>query len=249
MEHLRQTQKEDYILDRLVILCTNLIANSNDESILNLEHILKKENILSKSKSVKLLDLNLDADDTAVLQKLRELQDIILAANVQADLCKTRLRITMAHAEKYISNTLNSYHRKIIERIIIYSPQYTEACLQLNLLEERIEQLREITTSINNYDYDYLLGDLVLVNPQEEEEEELERCYTQFDKQEKIIDDLYKRLYRIFPSYPNLQKLPKELTPLKPHFAKWSKPLIRIMKLKRKTNQLFDDYFKSTLNS
>ena len=249
LEHLRQTQKEDYILDRLVILCPNLIANSNDESILNLELILKKENILSKSKSVKLLDLNLDADDTAVLQKLRELQDIILAANGQADLCKTRLRITMAHAEKYISNTLNSYHRKIIEKIILYSPQYTEACLQLNLLDERIEQLREITTSLDNYDYDYLLGDLVLVNPQEEEEEELERCYTQFDKQEKIIDDLYKRLYRIFPSYPNLQKLPKELTPLKPHFAKWSKPLIKIMKLKRKTNQLFDDYFKSTLNS
>lgn len=249
LEHLRQTQKEDYILDRLVILCPNLMVNSNDASILNLELILKKENILSKSKSVRLLDLNLDADDTAVLQKLRELQDIILAANGQADLCKTRLRITMAHAEKYISNTLNSYHRKIIEKIILYSPQYTEACLQLNLLEERIEQLREITTSINNYDYDYLLGDLVLVNPQEEEEEELERCYTQFDKQEKIIDALYKRLYRIFPSYPNLQKLPKELTPLKPHFAKWSKPLIKIMKLKRKTNQLFDDYFKSTLNS
>ena len=251
LEHLRQTQKEDYILDRLVILCPNLMVNSNDASILNLELILKKENILSKSKSVRLLDLNLDADDTAVLQKLRELQDIILAANGQADLCKTRLRITMAHAEKYISNTLNSYHRKIIEKIILYSPQYTEACLQLNLLEERIEQLREITTSLDNYDYDYLLGDLVLVNPQEEEEEEeeLERCYTQFDKQEKIIDDLYKRLYRIFPSYPNLQKLPKELTPLKPHFAKWSKPLIRIMKLKRKTNQLFDDYFKSTLKS
>ena len=93
------------------------------------------------------------------------------------------------------------------------------------------------------------MGDLVLVNPQEEEEEELERCYTQLDKQEKNIDDLYKRLYRIFPSYPNLQKLPKELTPLKPHFAKWSKPLIRIMKLKRKTNQLFDDYFKATLKS
>ena len=251
LEHLRQTQKEDYILDRLVILCPNLMVNSNDASILNLELILKKENILSKSKSVRLLDLNLDADDTAVLQKLRELQDIILAANGQADLCKTRLRITMAHAEKYISNTLNSYHRKIIEKIILYSPQYTEACLQLNLLDERIEQLREITTSLDNYDYDYLLGDLVLVNPQEEEEEEeeLERCYTQFDKQEKIIDDLYKRLYRIFPSYPNLQKLPKELTPLKPHFAKWSKPLIKIMKLKRKTNQLFDDYFKSTLNS
>ena len=251
LEHLRQTQKEDYILDRLVILCPNLMVNSNDASILNLELILKKENILSKSKSVRLLDLNLDADDTAVLQKLRELQDIIFAANGQADLCKTRLRITMAHAEKYISNTLNSYHRKIIEKIILYSPQYTEACLQLNLLDERIEQLREITTSLDNYDYDYLLGDLVLVNPQEEEEEEeeLERCYTQFDKQEKIIDDLYKRLYRIFPSYPNLQKLPKELTPLKPHFAKWSKPLIKIMKLKRKTNQLFDDYFKSTLNS
>lgn len=249
LEHLRQTLKEDYILDRLVILCPNLMANSNDEPISNLEHILKKENILSKSKSVKLLDLNLDADDTAVLQKLRELQATILAANGQADLCKTRLRITMAHTENYISNTLNSYHKKIIGRIILYSPQYTEACLRINVLEERIEQLREITTNIINYDYDYLLGDLVLVNPQEEEEEELERCYKQLDKQEKIIDDLYKRLYRIFPSYPNLQKLPKDIAELKPHFAKWSKPLIRIMKLKRKANKLFDDYFQSTLNS
>ena len=60
---------------------------------------------------------------------------------------------------------------------------------------------------------------------------------------------LVNELSESFTSYPNLQKLPKELTPLKPHFAKWSKPLIRIMKLKRKTNQLFDDYFKSTLKS
>lgn len=250
LEHLRQTLKEDYILDRLVILCSHLIANSNDESILNLELILKKENIFSKSKSVKLLDLNLDADDTAVLQKLRELQDIILAANEQADLCKTRLRITMSHAENYISTTLNSYHRKIIDSIIVYSPQYTEACLQLNLLEERIEQLHEIANSHKYYDYDYLTGDLFIVyNAEDEDEEELNRCERQADKQQKIIDALYKRLYRIFPSYPNLQKLPKELTPLKPHFAKWSKPLIRIMKLKRKTNQLFDDYFKATLKS
>lgn len=199
MEHLRQTLKEDYILDRLVILCPNLIANSDDESILNLELILKKENIFSKSKSVKLLDLNLDADDTAVLQKLRELQDIILAANEQADLCKTRLRITMSHAENYISTTLNSYHRKIIDSIIVYSPQYTEACLQLNLLEERIEQLHEIANS-HKY-YDYLTGDLFIVyNAEDEDEEELNRCERQADKQQKIIDDLYKRLYRIFPS-------------------------------------------------